>query len=64
MNTRLRADSAAALMDMAAKGTMKDPPVLDAPQGELREVITSGGPARLAIVRVTPAPGLSARQPA
>ncbi len=33
MNTRLRADSAAALMDMAAKGTMKDPPVLDAPQG-------------------------------
>lgn len=29
--------------------------VLDAPQGEAREVITSGGPARLAIVRVTPA---------
>jgi environmental stress-induced protein Ves len=29
--------------------------VLDSPQGELREVITSGGPARLAIVRVTPA---------
>ena len=29
--------------------------VLEAPLGELREVITSGGPARLAIVRVTPA---------
>jgi len=33
VNTRLRADCAAALMDMAAKGTMKDPPVLGAPQG-------------------------------
>jgi environmental stress-induced protein Ves len=32
--------------------------VLNAPQGELREVITSGGPARLAIVRVTPVAGL------
>ncbi len=30
--------------------------ILDSPAGELREVVTSGGPARLAIVRVTPAP--------
>jgi glycine C-acetyltransferase len=33
VNERLRSDSAAALADMAAKGTLKAPPVLDAPQG-------------------------------
>lgn len=33
MNDRLRSDSAAALADMASKGTLKVPPVLDAPQG-------------------------------
>lgn len=33
MNARLRAESAAALADMEAKGTLKAPPVLDAPQG-------------------------------
>lgn len=33
MNSRLREESAAALADMTAKGTLKAPPVLDAPQG-------------------------------
>ncbi len=33
MNERLRATSAATLAKMAAKGTLKQPPVLDAPQG-------------------------------
>lgn len=33
MNERLRSESAAALADMASKGTLKAPPVLDAPQG-------------------------------
>lgn len=33
MNERLRATSAATLAEMAAKGTLKVPPVLDAPQG-------------------------------
>ncbi len=41
MNEKLRAASAAALAEMAVKGTLKAPPVLDAPQGPHSRVIGS-----------------------
>lgn len=40
MNERLRSDCAASLADMASKGTLKVPPVLDAPQGPASRLAT------------------------
>lgn len=48
MNDRLRSESAAALADMASRGTLKVPPILDAPQGpssrlrgEVRDILVA-----------------------